>query len=69
MKIKANVDLGASFERLKGQLDIVKGRTTTNATPEDYARSYGALKSAINLHIRECTEQTAPDPDDIKNVL
>lgn len=63
MRIRNNVDLAASFERLKSQLDFVKKRTESNPNPEEYPRSYKALKSAIANHLMECTEDKRELPN------
>jgi hypothetical protein len=69
MKIKSNVDLGASFDRLKTQMGLIKSTVNPSSNGEDYARAYGALNSTIALHLKECAEDEESDPNDLKDVL
>lgn len=80
MKLKSNIDLGKSFEMLKGQLamsrnDINISNTIVGKLLPTNPLIDGALNrliTAIETHLAECTEPRntlAADPDDLKDTI
>jgi hypothetical protein len=75
MKISKNVDLGASFQRLKDGLNESTAKTK-GSDPESYAVAFGHLSMTVKKHLLECTDITGDqiykskkaDPDDLKGI-
>jgi hypothetical protein len=67
MKVLQNVDLAASFEKLKTSLLDANKKTKGN-DPDRYAYAFGYLNTAVIKHLRECTDDpgwTKQTDDDI----
>lgn len=67
MKIRGNVDLGASFERLKTMMDEIHDEWDYTQDRQATAKAYAGMRGIVLGHISECTEP-ANDADNLKEV-
>ncbi len=61
MQLRKNVDLGASFESLKNNLN--KSKEIGRNGAEGKAFALGLLQGAVALHLAECTNLGEPETD------
>lgn len=64
MKLRSNIDLGASFEKLKYHFDRINNDLLTDATGYAHSTYAGKLNALITHHLNECTESE----DDLKDL-
>lgn len=68
MKFRPNVDLAASFERMKTRSEELEKEKNASTDPDKYIQYAGALKGLIQFHIELCTEPETKGKDDLKDL-
>lgn len=76
MKLNQNVDLGASFEKLKDNLVETAQICLDGTNTARYARAFGRLETAVKEHLVKCTDITLAEiyesidsnPNDLKDI-
>lgn len=64
MKLRSNIDLGASFERLKSRFNEIKNSEHIANSVFKHSWQAGRYEALIELHLKECTESE----DDLKDL-
>lgn len=68
MKFRPNVDLAASFERMKTRSEELEKEKNASTDPDKYIQYAGALKGLIQFHIELCTEPETKGENDLKDL-